>query len=73
MTDTEMVVDSFADGLATAFIKQYGEEVANTVLDAEQLPSEGWRADMTLTVQVIDGDIKYPNQMVVRGSDAPTR
>jgi len=73
MTDTEMVVDSFADGLATAFIKQNGEEVANTVLDAEQLPSEGWRADMTLTVQIIDGDIKYPNQMVVRGSDAPTR
>lgn len=71
------VVDSIEDGLATVFVEQDGEEVGNTVIAAERLPSEGHHADAVFTVAVSGGEIEtmayLPDETKSRAADAQRR
>lgn len=52
------VVDAIEDGQARLFLEQDGEDVADTTLDAEQLPEEARHQDAILTVIVAEGEIQ---------------
>jgi len=51
------VVDSIEDGLATIFYELDGEDVANEVRDAIDLPEDGRHADALFTVEVREGEV----------------
>ena len=51
------VVDSIEDDLATIFYEHDGEDVANEVRDATDLPEDGRHADALFTVEVHDGEV----------------
>lgn len=71
------VVDSIEDRLVTVFIEHESEEVGNTVIAAERLPSEGQHADAVFTVAVSDGEIDtmayLPDETKSRAADAQRR
>lgn len=52
------VVDAIEDGLATVFFEDNGNDVADAVIDASELPEDGRHADAILTVRVSDGDLR---------------
>lgn len=71
------VVDSIEDGLPTVFFEQDSDEVGNAVIDPEELPADGCRADAVLTVEVLEGTISSseydPYQTETRSTTAQDR